>query len=356
MRWPRRRWWRPILLLLACPGYTAAGAAGDMLRYQPAHPVSALSADGGRIIARLETPKGPEFFKLLLSGGKVHLSLLPGYRQPAVARRDDILPDGVVSRGQRDIDAAWLTGPTRRYDHGVLGDAIEASGVRVQMRDGRILSFTLPMDSVFEDRRVRLVDLDGDGGDELLVVRSYLAAGAALAVLRPGSDALAVVAETAPIGLPHRWLNPAAVADFDGDGRLEAALVVTPHIGGILKLFELRKSGLGSERLAEEWSAPGFSNHAMGSPIQAMAALVNWGKGWGRGPVLHLPNARRTGLRQVFFTDGGYRIRDLPRHERHIVTSLIAADLDADGWKEVVYGLDNGELMIQRRPSTGKEP
>jgi len=81
---------------------------------------------------------------------------------------------------------------------------------------------------------------------------------------------------------------------------------------------------------------------------------VDWGQAWGKGQVLHLPNARRTGLRQVFFKDGGYRIRDLARHERHIVTALFAADLDEDGWKEVVYGLGNGELVILRRSPAPK--
>ncbi|MDE0726562.1 MAG: VCBS repeat-containing protein [Alphaproteobacteria bacterium] len=138
------------------------------------------------------------------------------------------LPDGLVTMGQRDIAAAWLTGPSRIYGHGVLGDAIEATGLAVKMRDGRDLSHRLRGASVFEDRRARLADLDGDGRDEIIVVRSCLARGAALAVFRVVGNRLEWVTETPPIGMAHRWLNPAGVADFDGDGRLELALVVTP--------------------------------------------------------------------------------------------------------------------------------
>ena len=58
-----------------------------------------------------------------------------------------------------------------------------------------------------------------------------LNAGAALAVLRPGTSSLVLVAQIASIGQPHRWLNPAAVADVDGEGRVEILVVVTPQLG-----------------------------------------------------------------------------------------------------------------------------
>jgi hypothetical protein len=343
------RWLLPLALLVFAPA-TAAAAAADLpniLRLTPPHKLAALFTDGDQVMIRLATPQGADFQALALRAGALRLRAVPNYREKAPQGRADMLPDGIVTVGHGDITAAWLTGPTRRYDHGVLGDAVEASGLRMQNRAGRTLSFELPANSVFEDRQVRLADLNGDGGDELLVVRSYLSAGAALAVLRPGANGLALVAETAPIGLPHRWLNPAAVADFDGDGRIEIAIVVTPHIGGILKIYELRQDRLRLERLSEEWSANGFSNHAMGSRIQAMAAVVDWGD----GPLLYLPNARRSGLRQVYFADGSYQIRDLARHRWPIVTALVAADLDQDGRKEVIYGLGNGELMVLRRNS-----
>ena len=344
------RWILLTAFLLAAPGGMAGAAetGAGILRHGPVHPVTALFADGERVIAQLATPRGPAFHAVRLRDGNVSLDAVPGYQRERQQRRADMLPDGIVAAGQRDIAAAWLTGPTRRYDHGVLGDAIEASGVRARDRAGRTLSFTLPADSVFEDRRVRLADLNGDGGDEIIVVRSYLDSGAALAVLRPGIDGLTLVAETRPIGLPHRWLNPAAVADFDGDGRLEIALVVTPHIGGILKIYELRQDRLRFERLHEEWSGNGYSNHAMGSRIQAMSAVIDWGA----GPMLHLPDAGRSGLRRVHFSGGRFLVRDLAKHRWPIVTALVAADLDQDGWKEIVYGLSNGEVIVVRRKST----
>ena len=252
---------------------------------------------------------------------------------PLAAAGDQRLPDGLVTMGERDIAAAWLTGPSRIYGHGVLGDAIEATGLAVKMRDGRDLSYRLRGASVFEDRRARLADLDGDGRDEIIVVRSYLTRGAALAVFRVEGNRLEWVAETPPIGMAHRWLNPAGVADFDGDGEQEVALVVTPHIGGILKIYQLRQ-----DRLVEEWRAPGFSNHAMGSRNLDLALVIS-----GRDqPVLVLPNARRTGLRKVFFKNGAYRAVDLPLALDLPIATLTAKIVDTHGRVEVSYTFEKG--------------
>ena len=40
------------------------------------------------------------------------------------------------STGKHDIARAWLAEPTTRYDHGILGDAIEASSLVIERRDG----------------------------------------------------------------------------------------------------------------------------------------------------------------------------------------------------------------------------
>lgn len=218
------------------------------------------------------------------------------------AERPDMLPDGVVAHGARDIAAVWLTGPTERYRHGALGDAIEASGLAVDMTDGRRLGFTLGPDSVFEDRVPRLYDLDGDGTDEILVVRSRQDRGAALAVLAVRDGTVRIVAETPPIGQPNRWLNPVGAADFDGDGRVEIALVRTPHIGGTLLLYRWRDGGL-----AEAYRAEGFSNHVLGTRELGLSAIVDAD---GDGVAdLAVPSADRRSLRIVGFAGG--RLREL---------------------------------------------
>jgi hypothetical protein len=253
-------------------------------------------------------------------------------------RRPAMLPDGLVARGTRNIAAAWLVGSTERYSHGVLGDAIEAEGVAVETADGRRLELLLAADSVFEDRYPRLADIDGDGDDEILVVRSYLDRGAALAVIKVKASGLAIVTETPALGRPNRWLTPVGAADFDGDGRIEVALVETPHIGGVLKLYRWQDG-----QLAPVVSLSGVSNHAIGLRALALAAVLD-ANGDG-APDLLIPDQSRRRLLVLTYASGRLaEIAAIP-HPHSIVTDFAAVDLDGDGTADVVYALEDGTVV-----------
>ena len=145
------------------------------------------------------------------------------------------LPDTDVTGRVFNITAAWLGGPTGRYGHGILGDTIESSALYVYLKNGTITSHDLTGQAVFEDLRVRLVDLNADGRIELVTIRSDVNSGAALDIYQLIESRITPLAATPPIGQGYRWLNPAGAADFDGDGSIEIAYIETPHIGGILR-------------------------------------------------------------------------------------------------------------------------
>lgn len=260
------------------------------------------------------------------------VELLPPAPPPPAARADalpDALPDGVPGRGANDIALAWLAAPTDRYAHAVLGDAIEAGAVRVRMRDGRELRFVLGPDSVLEDLRARVEDVDGDDRDEVLVVRSRLDAGAALLALGVRDGRLVPIAETPPIGRAHRWLNPVGVADVDGDGRKDVLVVLTPHIGGTLVVY-----GFGPAGFVEKARVDGFSNHVIGSRALGLSALLDVdGDGIADAVV---PTADRSRLRVLSFAGGTVRELD------GVALPARAAGSFAVGERTLVVPLEDG--------------
>lgn len=184
---------------------------------------------------------------------------------------DDILPHSLAGEGEYDIARAWLVVPTDRYAHGVLGDALEAAGLEVVLTDGRRLRRLLETD-VFEDLLPRVQDLDGDGRDEIILVRSNKRVGARLSVWDIHNGQLRELARGPAIGRGNRWLNPVGAADFDGDGRTEIAYVQTPHIGGILRIVEYRPG-----KMVEEYRAEGFSNHRIGqTDLSSLHAIKDY--------------------------------------------------------------------------------
>ncbi|MEM1286988.1 MAG: VCBS repeat-containing protein [Pseudomonadota bacterium] len=215
-------------------------------------------------------------------------------------RGDSQLPDGCTTRANGDVSAAWYEEPTDRYAHAILGDAIEAGTLAVRTSQGSTARLRLPSTEVFEDRFPRIVDLDRDGTSEIVTIRSSSSGGGSVAVYGVRGGALREIASTRFIGRANRWLNIAGIDDFIGDGSLQIAFVETPHIGGTLKLAQYRGNSL---RVVAQ--AGGFSNHQIRSPVMDLSAVADF-NGDGRLD-LAVPDASRTALRVVTFTAGGVR-------------------------------------------------
>lgn len=194
-----------------------------------------------------------------------------------------LVPDTALAEGA-SVTAARLTQPTTRYDHAVLGDAVEWGALELTIRDcadcaARRLTVTLPETRVFEDVEARITDADGDGRTEVLVVETHLAKGAALAIY----DARGQRTATAFLGQPHRWLAPVGVADLNGDGAPEIAYVEKPHLDRVLVILRLREG-----RFTELARIPGLTNHRIGDSrisgglrdcgdgAQAVLATADW--------------------------------------------------------------------------------
>ncbi|MEM1365296.1 MAG: hypothetical protein AAGH82_06045 [Pseudomonadota bacterium] len=207
------------------------------------------------------------------------------------------------------IEWAAFVSATDRYAHGVLGDAIEASGIAVKVRGGDLVTVQLNRD-VYEDIDPRLIQLDGDldEGLELVVLQSKPTGGGSVAVYGllendDGTHRLSRLAQTPYIGTPNRWLNVAGMADYDGDGLTEIAVVETPHIGGELQFWRyITGDDMLANRLDKVAAQRGFSNHAIGSRNLGLSATLDWNSD-GK-PDLVVPTANRRGLKVMTLRNG----------------------------------------------------
>ena len=158
------------------------------------------------------------------------------------------------------VVAARFGEPTTRYDHGVLGDAVEWGALTITLQSAAGTSehtIRLPEPRVFEDVAPRLVDLDRDGSPEVVVVETDLNRGARLSAWQPGAEAPRVA--TPYIGQRHRWLAPLGGADLDGDGFVELAYVDRPHLAKVLRVWRYREGAF-----REVAAAEGLTNHRIG--------------------------------------------------------------------------------------------
>lgn len=298
--------------------------------------IASLQKSGDRIVVRLADGKA---LALKLEG--LALKTEPITQPPPQPLPPDALP-GAIPASAGDVVLAYLARPTPRYVHGVLGGKDEAGALVVKWRDGTSATLALPPDSVFEDRRVRLVDVDGDGTPEALVVRSYLDRGSALAVykLRPGH--IEPFAESAPLGKPQRWLDPVGAADLDGDGRTEIVVIERPHLDGTLRIY-----GLVDGKLVSRASAAGYSNHRAGSGAIGMAALIDLTRSG--HPDIVVGDIDRACLKVLAFGKGALREAGTISCGEELSGDFLVADIDHDGREDLLVPRARGRLELVLR-------
>ena len=103
--------------------------------------------------------------------------------------------------------------------------------------------------------------------------------------------------------MANRWLNVVGFGDFTGRGKAEIAAVVTPHLTGSLRVYEMTGT-----RLVELARIDGYTNHINGTRELDLAEVADRN---GDGVIdITLPRTRRVGKAVVTFAGGD--ARELP--------------------------------------------
>ena len=233
------------------------------------------------------------------------------------------------------VTAARYADPVERYGHFALGRPHEYARLIASTRSGVELALELPQSDVFEDLAPRLVRLGASGPVAILAIVSGRDSGSRLALIELRGDRLEIGAQSAAIGTPKRWLNPVGIADLDGDGDAQIAAVITPHIGGTLKVY--RRSG---RELVEIAALAGFSNHVYGTTELGLSAPVSIA---GRMRLL-VPDASRERLRLIALERG--RLVEVGSCALRAPLTGAIRQLSADA---VSVGLQTGRQTIELR-------
>jgi hypothetical protein len=231
-----------------------------------------------------------------------------------------------------------LSDPTDQYDHGVLGDALEASSITL-ITNGENQLFTqtipIPAGKVIEGIMPIWADLTGDGQHEIIVTLSDFSNGAQLAVFNSAGELIAL---GDPIGQGYRWRHQIAVAPFGPNGELEVVDTLTPHIGGTVEFFQLV-----GEQLVRVAQVSGYTSHVIGTRNLDMAVAGDFDND--RIVELLLPSQNRTSLGGIQRTETGAVVDwELPLNG--VLVTNLGSVAFVDGSIGIAAGLDNGTLRI----------
>lgn len=286
---------------------------------------------------------------LTLSGGEVRIR--PASRGAGdlagLERGRGVIPDSRV-QGLGGL-SVQLEGATRDYPHEALGSAVHARLIVVTERRAAppssdpkpvasdVARIEAGAGAVFEDRELRIRDLDRDGSPEILAVRSHRDRGSALAVIGRRDGGWRILAETPPDGEPFRWLNPVGGDGLGPSRPGEFALVRRPHLDGLLQIWRYGRDTL---TLVDEKA--GYGNHAYGSPAQELSASFEAGDGTTR---LAIPTLDRHALAILSLTGGLAEIARIPLPAR-IATGLAILGRGRD--LHILLGLEDGRVADLR--------
>jgi len=245
------------------------------------------------------------------------------------------LPDARLIQDEKGR-LLFLSGPNDQYDHGVLGDSLEATSISLveTIPELRLIRhIEIPPPGVIEGIAPIWVDMNSDGTREVLVTVSDYSSGARLVLF---SEEGQILAEGPAAGQGYRWRHQLAAAPLGPAGEMLIIDVLRPHLDATLEFFSWE-----GDRLVLQAELPGFSSHGIGSRNLDMA-LVGDLNGDGLLEVV-LPGLGQESMYGISYRNGRAEIMwEVPLGGR--LTSNLAGVTQDDG--TLVLGAGVGEILL----------
>ena len=236
---------------------------------------------------------------------------------------------------------AFLSAPTERYDHGVLGDAIEADSITLlrpgeeeNLEAGTIFPAS---GGVFEQVAPLWFGVPGVDNGLLAVTESTPELGARISVYSLDGS---LVAAGPYIGEPYKWRHLLAAGPFGPNGEIELVDTLTPHIGGTIEFYQ---PDLESSSLDIVATQTGYTSHRINTRNMDTARAGDL-DGDGRWELL-VPNDAYTELGAIRHETGGATVAWTLPADGTIVTNLASAT-DSGGRVRIAAGRQDGVLRI----------
>ncbi len=274
------------------------------------------------------------------------MTVVKGRTQTRTDKTVQLLPDSRITVADFDgddiLEIAALSRPTEDLSPGRLGDDIEAQGLAVFNWDGRTLrlksDYELPDGQIFETLIPIIVGPDGDDDLVLMLpvteenkgtqIRSYSYSSRRIREKKKG-----------PVSDEDQWVHILGSSKLGTDERdyLLTALISENDVGDL----ELYRLDLAQTRITLRSSV---STHLSGSRLLETTLIGDMDRDG--GVELLAPGKGQSSLAIYSLDRNRLKRKEIFNSSGKIGTNLCPGDFNGDGISDIIFGLEDGNLVI----------